>query len=105
MYDLPHREAVRTLLPNPIIIRYPGMGVKELLGNHADSTHTGLSLSPPIRAIMYPCKLRGNHENSRRSGWFASRLPAVRHAIRPIYRERGILPVDVASGMTGGSAS
>ncbi len=37
--------------------------------------------------------------------WFATRLPAVRDAIRPIYRELGILPVDVASGMTGTGAS
>jgi hypothetical protein len=36
--------------------------------------------------------------------WFASRLPTVRKHIRPIYRELGILPVDVASGMTGGNA-
>jgi len=39
------------------------------------------------------------------AAWFATRLPAVRKAIRPIYREMGILPVDVASGMTSGGAS
>ena len=37
--------------------------------------------------------------------WFTTRLPAVRHAIRPIYREMGILPVEVVSGMTSGGAS
>ena len=37
------------------------------------------------------------------AAWFATRLPAVRDAIRPIYREMGILPVEVASGMTGGA--
>ncbi len=37
--------------------------------------------------------------------WFATRLPAVRQGIRPIYRELGILPVDVAAGMESGSAS
>jgi MFS family permease len=37
--------------------------------------------------------------------WFATRLPAVRDAIRPIYREMGILPVEVVAGMTGGPAN
>ena len=37
--------------------------------------------------------------------WFTTRLPAVRAAIRPIYREMGILPVEVVSGMTSGGAS
>ena len=37
--------------------------------------------------------------------WFATRLPAVRDAIRPIYREMGILPVEVVTGMTGGPAN
>jgi len=37
--------------------------------------------------------------------WFTTRLPAVRRAIRPIYREMGILPVEVVSGMTAGGAS
>jgi MFS family permease len=37
--------------------------------------------------------------------WFASRLPAVRHAIRPIYREMGILPVEVATAIEPGSAN
>ena len=37
--------------------------------------------------------------------WFASRLPAVRHAIRPIYRELGILPVEVATAIEPGSAN
>jgi MFS family permease len=36
--------------------------------------------------------------------WFASRLPAVRHAIRPIYRELGILPVEVATDIELGTA-
>jgi MFS family permease len=36
------------------------------------------------------------------AAWFATRLPAVRHAIRPIYRELGILPVDVVTGMESG---
>ena len=36
------------------------------------------------------------------AAWFATRLPAVRHAIRPIYRELGILPVDVVTGMEPG---
>jgi hypothetical protein len=27
------------------------------------------------------------------AGWFASRLPAIRAVIRPIYRERGIITV------------
>jgi len=31
--------------------------------------------------------------------WFATRLPAVRSAIRPIYRELGILPLDVATAI------
>ena len=39
------------------------------------------------------------------AAWFATRLPAVRDAIRPIYREMGILPVEVVSGMTSGGAS
>ena len=39
------------------------------------------------------------------AAWFATRLPAVRNAIRPIYREMGILPVEVVSGMTSGGAS
>jgi MFS family permease len=30
------------------------------------------------------------------AGWFATRLPAVRDAIRPIYREMGILPAEEA---------
>ena len=29
------------------------------------------------------------------AAWFATRLPAVRHAIRPIYQDLGILPPDV----------
>jgi hypothetical protein len=37
--------------------------------------------------------------------WFTTRLPAVRAVIRPIYREMGILPVEVVSGMTSGGAS
>jgi len=37
--------------------------------------------------------------------WFTTRLPAVRAAIHPIYREMGILPVEVVSGMTSGGAS
>jgi MFS family permease len=37
--------------------------------------------------------------------WFATRLPAVRAVTRPIYREMGILPVEVVSGMTSGGAS
>jgi hypothetical protein len=28
------------------------------------------------------------------AGWFATRLPAVRDAIRPIYRQMGILPAE-----------
>ena len=39
------------------------------------------------------------------AAWFAVRLPAVRRAIRPIYRELGILPVEVVTGMESGSAS
>ena len=39
------------------------------------------------------------------AAWFTTRLPAVRHAIHPIYREMGILPVEVVSGMTSGGAS
>jgi hypothetical protein len=35
--------------------------------------------------------------------WFATRLPAVRAAIRPIYREMGILPIEVVTGMTPAS--
>jgi MFS family permease len=35
--------------------------------------------------------------------WFATRLPTVRDAIRPIYREMGILPVEVVTGMTNPS--
>jgi hypothetical protein len=31
------------------------------------------------------------------SAWFSTRLPSVRAAIRPIYREMGILPVEVAA--------
>jgi MFS family permease len=31
--------------------------------------------------------------------WFATRLPAVREAIRPIYREMGILPVEIEPGI------
>jgi hypothetical protein len=38
------------------------------------------------------------------AAWFTTRLPAVRHAIHPIYREMGILPVEVVSGMTSGGA-
>jgi MFS family permease len=34
--------------------------------------------------------------------WFATRLPAVRQAIRPIYREMGILPPEVATAMQPG---
>lgn len=34
--------------------------------------------------------------------WFATRLPAVRDAIRPIYREMGILPVEVVTGGPAG---
>jgi MFS family permease len=37
------------------------------------------------------------------SAWFATRLPAVRHAIRPIYREMGILPPEVATGIEPGT--
>ncbi|MGA1981735.1 MAG: MFS transporter [Acidobacteriaceae bacterium] len=36
------------------------------------------------------------------AAWFASRLPAVRQAIRPIYREMGILPPEVAAAMEPG---
>ena len=39
------------------------------------------------------------------AAWFATRLPAVRQGIRPIYRELGILPAHVASGMESSSAS
>ena len=39
------------------------------------------------------------------AAWFAFRLPAVRRAIRPIYRELGILPVEVVTGMESSSAS
>jgi len=39
------------------------------------------------------------------AAWFATRLPAVRDAIRPIYREMGILPVEDVSAITGGGAS
>jgi MFS family permease len=39
------------------------------------------------------------------AAWFATRLPAVRDAIRPIYREMGILPVEVVSVIAGGGAS
>ena len=39
------------------------------------------------------------------AAWFVVRLPAVRRAIRPIYRELGILPVEVVAGMESGSAS
>jgi hypothetical protein len=39
------------------------------------------------------------------AAWFTTRLPAVRAAIHPIYREMGILPVEVVSGMTSGGAS
>jgi MFS family permease len=34
--------------------------------------------------------------------WFGTRLPAVRHAIRPIYREMGILPPEVAIAIEAG---
>ena len=37
--------------------------------------------------------------------WFATRLPAVRRGIRPIYRELGILPADVITGMESGGAT
>ena len=30
------------------------------------------------------------------AGWFASRLPALRELVRPIYVERGILPASAA---------
>jgi MFS family permease len=39
------------------------------------------------------------------AAWFASRLPKVREGIRPIYRELGILPADVATGMESSSAN
>jgi MFS family permease len=39
------------------------------------------------------------------AAWFVVRLPAVRRAIRPIYRELGILPVEVVTGMESGSTS
>ena len=39
------------------------------------------------------------------AAWFATRLPAVRRGIRPIYRELGILPAHVVSGMENSSAS
>jgi MFS family permease len=35
------------------------------------------------------------------SAWFLTRLPAVRQGIRPIYRDLGILPVDISSGVAG----
>jgi len=35
--------------------------------------------------------------------WFATRLPAVRDAIRPIYREMGILPVEVVTAVEPGT--
>jgi MFS family permease len=35
--------------------------------------------------------------------WFATRLPAVRDAIRPIYREMGILPIEIEPGITTGT--
>jgi MFS family permease len=38
------------------------------------------------------------------AAWFTTRLPAVRAAVHPIYREMGILPVEVASGMTSGAS-
>jgi MFS family permease len=31
------------------------------------------------------------------AGWFTTRLPAVREAVHPIYREMGILPVEIAA--------
>jgi MFS family permease len=37
--------------------------------------------------------------------WFVTRLPAVREAIRPIYRELGILPMEVVAGMESGSVN
>jgi hypothetical protein len=36
------------------------------------------------------------------AAWFATRLSAVRHAIRPIYRELGILPPEVAATVEPG---
>jgi len=39
------------------------------------------------------------------AAWFATRLPAVRAGIRPIYRELGILPVEVASAITSSDPS
>jgi MFS family permease len=37
--------------------------------------------------------------------WFATRLPAVRNAIRPIYRELGILPPEVAAAIEPGTVA
>jgi MFS family permease len=37
------------------------------------------------------------------AAWFATRLPAVRHGIRPIYRDLGILPPEVAAGIEPGT--
>jgi MFS family permease len=39
------------------------------------------------------------------AAWFATRLSAVRKNIRPIYRELGILPADIATGMTSGGTN
>jgi MFS family permease len=33
------------------------------------------------------------------AAWFATRLPAVRDAIRPIYRQMGILPPEIDPGI------
>jgi len=39
------------------------------------------------------------------AAWFASRLPAVRDAIRPIYRDLGILPPEAAAAIESGPAN
>jgi MFS family permease len=39
------------------------------------------------------------------AGWFTSRLPNIRLHIRPIYRDMGILPVEVATAIGEGSGN
>jgi MFS family permease len=45
-------------------------------------------------AIGAPVTVIVNGSFVLRAGWFATRLPAVRDAIRPIYRQMGILPAE-----------
>lgn len=39
------------------------------------------------------------------AGWFASQLPNIRHHVRPIYRELGILPSEVIAVMADGGGN